>query len=500
MVDVTFTSGFNKWDELEQDLADASIAEEAPLHNLRRSALGFQPAHAGPIGWRRVFTADEQAGAPSRIASETGWCTLPSNGTVPLGTNADLPVNFGLTTAALHNSEHVDAEHFHHEDVERPNAPASGDPLHRSCEAASETAQTDQPASCPAEPMSMAQDELASLQLAQQLQEESDAEFARRLEQTLQDSDKAAAAEQTAAQAAEQVAAHASNDAFESSSNRQRPRVFIHRDVASEATVPCRRMIFRPLLGPGNHQEVIPNEWSVNSGVQQGTNEADSTAQPAHRWRPAGQAYGVGGLRRPPVFRQHEVRRPDEPSAEPNYFAQENSSEPWRDSSSSSRSSSASRHSEPQLPWRHVTRPHGSAAPSRTQGSSDSAHAAPRPTPAPSISQGTPNSVHRAPRPADAPSQVRAAVRNQNRHAQTIRSSRGRADLEGRTVVAPFQMPPPGADGALLECAICMEAFEEGVQVRTLPCLHKYHLPCIDQWLRGNGLCPICKHPVRRSQ
>jgi hypothetical protein len=74
----------------------------------------------------------------------------------------------------------------------------------------------------------------------------------------------------------------------------------------------------------------------------------------------------------------------------------------------------------------------------------------------------------------------------------------GAAGLQTQTVVASFHAPPPGttAEGALVECAICMEKFSEGEQLRTLPCLHKYHVQCIDRWLTSNRQCPICKHNV----
>ena len=68
--------------------------------------------------------------------------------------------------------------------------------------------------------------------------------------------------------------------------------------------------------------------------------------------------------------------------------------------------------------------------------------------------------------------------------------------------------PWPGAmpsfqDG---ECSVCLTAFEEGDQVRELPCGHCYHAECIDEWLldkgrkpsgveglRGLASCPLCK-------
>ena len=45
-------------------------------------------------------------------------------------------------------------------------------------------------------------------------------------------------------------------------------------------------------------------------------------------------------------------------------------------------------------------------------------------------------------------------------------------------------------------CNICLEDFEGGESRKCLPCLHGFHENCIDQWLRQNGVCPVCKTPV----
>lgn len=45
-------------------------------------------------------------------------------------------------------------------------------------------------------------------------------------------------------------------------------------------------------------------------------------------------------------------------------------------------------------------------------------------------------------------------------------------------------------------CTVCMDDFRAGDEQRTLPCFHRFHKECIDRWLRTNGTCPICKHPV----
>ncbi|EMS66994.1 E3 ubiquitin-protein ligase SDIR1 [Triticum urartu] len=45
-----------------------------------------------------------------------------------------------------------------------------------------------------------------------------------------------------------------------------------------------------------------------------------------------------------------------------------------------------------------------------------------------------------------------------------------------------------------LTCSVCLEQVVAGDLLRSLPCLHRFHVNCIDPWLRQQGTCPICKH------
>lgn len=45
-------------------------------------------------------------------------------------------------------------------------------------------------------------------------------------------------------------------------------------------------------------------------------------------------------------------------------------------------------------------------------------------------------------------------------------------------------------------CVICMVEFKIGEQVRYLPCMHVYHVLCIDNWLMRSFTCPSCMEPV----
>jgi len=43
------------------------------------------------------------------------------------------------------------------------------------------------------------------------------------------------------------------------------------------------------------------------------------------------------------------------------------------------------------------------------------------------------------------------------------------------------------------KCCICLEQFGDGDRVRRLQCLHIFHIEEIDNWLRRNRECPICR-------
>lgn len=46
------------------------------------------------------------------------------------------------------------------------------------------------------------------------------------------------------------------------------------------------------------------------------------------------------------------------------------------------------------------------------------------------------------------------------------------------------------------KCLVCMEEYQVGDAVRTLPCLHRYHRSCIDEWFGRSSECPICKRDI----
>eukprot|EP00929_Paragymnodinium_shiwhaense_P041049 TRINITY_DN21353_c0_g1_i2.p1 TRINITY_DN21353_c0_g1~~TRINITY_DN21353_c0_g1_i2.p1 ORF type:complete len:532 (-),score=82.49 TRINITY_DN21353_c0_g1_i2:414-2009(-) len=48
-------------------------------------------------------------------------------------------------------------------------------------------------------------------------------------------------------------------------------------------------------------------------------------------------------------------------------------------------------------------------------------------------------------------------------------------------------------------CAVCISDFEVGEELRTLPCAHKFHTACVEQWLALADHCPVCRCSVSAS-
>ncbi|XP_019177433.1 PREDICTED: NEP1-interacting protein-like 1 [Ipomoea nil] len=53
------------------------------------------------------------------------------------------------------------------------------------------------------------------------------------------------------------------------------------------------------------------------------------------------------------------------------------------------------------------------------------------------------------------------------------------------------------ASGERVSCSVCLQDFQLGETVRSLPqCHHMFHLPCIDTWLVRHGSCPMCRRDL----
>ncbi|XP_051888072.1 E3 ubiquitin-protein ligase znrf3 isoform X2 [Pristis pectinata] len=46
------------------------------------------------------------------------------------------------------------------------------------------------------------------------------------------------------------------------------------------------------------------------------------------------------------------------------------------------------------------------------------------------------------------------------------------------------------------DCAICLEKYVDGEELRVIPCTHRFHKKCVDPWLLQHHTCPHCRHNI----
>lgn len=50
------------------------------------------------------------------------------------------------------------------------------------------------------------------------------------------------------------------------------------------------------------------------------------------------------------------------------------------------------------------------------------------------------------------------------------------------------------------ECCICLTKYKDSELLKELPCAHLFHVGCVDQWLKINSSCPLCKRQLNGSR
>ncbi|KAJ8286010.1 hypothetical protein GJAV_G00033500 [Gymnothorax javanicus] len=50
------------------------------------------------------------------------------------------------------------------------------------------------------------------------------------------------------------------------------------------------------------------------------------------------------------------------------------------------------------------------------------------------------------------------------------------------------------------DCAICLEKYIDGEELRVIPCAHRFHKKCVDPWLLQHHTCPHCRHNIIESK
>ncbi|GAB5364883.1 hypothetical protein AAMO2058_001008400 [Amorphochlora amoebiformis] len=80
-------------------------------------------------------------------------------------------------------------------------------------------------------------------------------------------------------------------------------------------------------------------------------------------------------------------------------------------------------------------------------------------------------------------------------YEQLSRLNQGNSAKKGMSDIEIGRLPTNVVKSSAIggQCCICLEDEVPGQLVRRLPCMHAFHIKCIDAWLKQKGLCPICK-------
>ncbi|KAJ6656667.1 hypothetical protein lerEdw1_003554, partial [Lerista edwardsae] len=76
--------------------------------------------------------------------------------------------------------------------------------------------------------------------------------------------------------------------------------------------------------------------------------------------------------------------------------------------------------------------------------------------------------------------------------------------METRKFTSKLKGPCEGGSGApdalgsssTADCAICLEKYLDGEELRVIPCTHRFHRKCVDPWLLQHHTCPHCRHNI----
>ena len=60
-------------------------------------------------------------------------------------------------------------------------------------------------------------------------------------------------------------------------------------------------------------------------------------------------------------------------------------------------------------------------------------------------------------------------------------------EVDEAATTAEAEVGVAASSSTLDECAVCLSEFEEGDELRELPCGHVFHLECCDRWLLNSG-------------
>ncbi|KAL3929348.1 MAG: hypothetical protein SGBAC_012248 [Bacillariaceae sp.] len=87
-----------------------------------------------------------------------------------------------------------------------------------------------------------------------------------------------------------------------------------------------------------------------------------------------------------------------------------------------------------------------------------------------------------------------------------VKTERWQQVAQGKISQLPaFKFDPTKARGfdendCRVKCLVCQFSYEEGEELRQLPCSHCFHSECVDQWLQSKDCCPYCRTTITKEE
>ncbi|KAL1202597.1 E3 ubiquitin-protein ligase MPSR1 [Cardamine amara subsp. amara] len=74
------------------------------------------------------------------------------------------------------------------------------------------------------------------------------------------------------------------------------------------------------------------------------------------------------------------------------------------------------------------------------------------------------------------------------------RSPASKSSVESMPRVVIGEDKEKGGEGG--SCAICLEEWSKGDVAAEMPCEHKFHSKCVEEWLGMHATCPLCRYEM----
>lgn len=110
-----------------------------------------------------------------------------------------------------------------------------------------------------------------------------------------------------------------------------------------------------------------------------------------------------------------------------------------------------------------------------------------------------PLSEYKVPKSTSPVSTIKVLVEKATDEGDDINEYTGRCSLTSLQKNEIIKEENSLAGATARKCLICLEEFEDGMMIRTLPCFHRFMAECIDHWLTQQAKCPVCKKSIRED-